>query len=149
MEPPNVPLVVVDTNVYVSGTIATSSLPGKILQAIQNNMMTLALSEPILEEIKEVLARPYFIRRLKWTREELDQYIDDLRLVAVVVPGTTPVTFCRDPKDNMILSAALEAGADFIVSGDQNVTVLGQFRTIPILTPREFVKKMLSGTSGQ
>ena len=143
MEPPNVPLVVVDTNVYVSGTIVASTPPGKILQAVYNNMMTLALSEPILEEIREVLARPYFAQHLKWTHVQLDQYIEDLRLVAVVVPGTTPITICRDPKDNMIISCALEVGADFIVSGDEDITVLGEFRNIPILTPREFVRKVL------
>lgn len=143
MQPPNMPLVVLDTNVYVSGILTTSTPPAKILHAWETNVITLVLSEPILSEIKDVLTRPYFARHLKWTREQLNQYIDDLRLVAVVVHGTTPVTVCRDPKDNMILSAALEAGADYIVSGDEDIIVLGEFRTIPILTPREFVRKVL------
>ncbi len=143
MEPSNIPLVVVDTNVYISGTITTSTPPAKIIQAWETNYITLALSEPILSEIQDVLARPYFARRLTWTQKQLVQYVNDLRLTAVVVPGTTQISVCRDPKDNMVLSCALEAGADYIVSGDKDVTALGKFQTIPILSPREFVRQVL------
>lgn len=143
MQPPNVPLVVVDTNVYVSGITSSWTPPSQIIHAWETNRISIALSQPILSEIKDVLTRPYFIQHLKWTRRQLAQYIDDLRLVAVVVPGTTPVSICRDPKDNMILSCALETGANYIVSGDTDVTVLGEFRNIPILTPREFVRDVL------
>ncbi len=147
MQPPNRPLVVIDTNVYVSGITSSSSPPAQILHAWETNRISLALSQLILSEIKDVLARPYFTAHLKWTRQQLNAYIEDLRLVAVVVPGTTPVNICRDPKDNMILSCALEAGADYIVSGDHDVTVLGEFRTIPILTPREFIREVLENNS--
>ena len=49
-----------------------------------------------------------------------------------------PVSACRDLKDNAVLEAACAAGADCIVSGDRDLLDLGEYRSIPILTPRQF-----------
>jgi uncharacterized protein len=46
---------------------------------------------------------------------------------------------CRDPKDNMFLELALSGNADLIISGDNDLLVLNQFRGIPVITPREFI----------
>lgn len=39
----------------------------------------------------------------------------------------------------MLLEAALAGRADYLVSGDEDLTILGQFRGIAIVTPREFL----------
>ena len=39
----------------------------------------------------------------------------------------------------IVLECALEAEADYIISGDRHLTALGDFQNIPILTPRAFL----------
>jgi hypothetical protein len=45
-----------------------------------------------------------------------------------------------DPYDNMILECAVEAGVDYVVSGDNHVLELKPFEDIPILSPAQFLK---------
>jgi len=139
---PPKPLIALDTNVLISGATIAKNPPGQILTAWQNEAIDFALSEPILAEIKDVLNKPYFREKAGWTKEKVDKYLRQLRLASFVVPGKTPVNVCRDPKDNMIFSCAIESGADYIVSGDKDVLAVGEFKNIPVLTPRGFVEKV-------
>jgi predicted nucleic acid-binding protein len=44
-----------------------------------------------------------------------------------------------DPKDDMVLEAAVTGHADVIVTGDQDLLVLSPFEGIPIVGPAEFL----------
>ena len=46
-----------------------------------------------------------------------------------------------DPKDDIVIATALVGKADYIVSGDRQLTVFKDFQGIPILTPAAFVKQ--------
>ncbi len=46
---------------------------------------------------------------------------------------------CRDPKDDMVLDCAVQAAAQYIVSGDRDLLVLGRYAGISIVTPRAFL----------
>jgi predicted nucleic acid-binding protein len=59
------------------------------------------------------------------------------------------IVACRDPKDDQYLALAINGGAECIVTGDEDLLVLHPFRSIPILTARSFLEKVLSvGRSG-
>lgn len=45
---------------------------------------------------------------------------------------------CRDPDDDAVLSAALAARADVIITGDKDLLVLHMFEGIRIRSPRQF-----------
>lgn len=49
-----------------------------------------------------------------------------------------PVADCRDPKDDKFLALALEAGADCIVSSDEDLLVLNPYHGIPVIRPLDF-----------
>jgi putative PIN family toxin of toxin-antitoxin system len=49
---------------------------------------------------------------------------------------------CRHRADDKFLSCAVAAKADYIVSGDKDLLVLGNFRNIPIITASAFQEKM-------
>jgi predicted nucleic acid-binding protein len=49
------------------------------------------------------------------------------------LPGAT-----RDPKDDAIAACAQEGRARYIVSGDQDLLVLGEHKGIQTVTPRQF-----------
>jgi uncharacterized protein len=49
-----------------------------------------------------------------------------------------------DPDDDRILEYAVEAEAQFIISGDRDLLRLGSFQTISIETPRQFLESHLA-----
>lgn len=51
------------------------------------------------------------------------------------LPGVT-----RDPKDDPVVACAVEGQADYIVSGDQDLLVLGEYEGVQVVTPRRFVE---------
>ena len=49
-------------------------------------------------------------------------------------PVASTVELCRDPKDNFLLSLALDGQADYLVSGDEDLLVLGSVGSTSIVT---------------
>lgn len=50
-----------------------------------------------------------------------------------------PQPICRDPDDDWILATPAAGEVDVIVTGDKDLLILKQFRSIPIVTPRGFL----------
>ena len=69
--------------------------------------------------------------------ETLADYLRFLRLVQI--PNILPAV-SRDPEDNMVLECAIEARAQYIVSGDKDLLVLKEFRGVQIVRASEFLK---------
>jgi len=55
----------------------------------------------------------------------------------IMITGSLRV--CRDPNDDMILECAVLASAQFMISGDKDLLVLGSYSGIRIVTPAEFL----------
>jgi hypothetical protein len=65
--------------------------------------------------------------------------------VAGITQLSRPVTISeldqlRDPKDKIVLETALGVPVEVIVSGDEDLLILGEFRQIPILTTKQFLE---------
>ena len=87
-----------------------------------------------------MLTRKQCITRLATIEQNSAQVLADyLRVVDLVEPVSIPPT-SRDPDDDAILSCALAARADLIVSGDADLIVLKQFHGIPIVTAAQAIK---------
>lgn len=94
---------------------------------------TLITSEPILSEFEQAL-----VRKARVPPAEAAAARHQVRSNAEVVhPAILPARVCRDADDDAILGAAISAGADWIVSGDQDLLVLGQYRGMPVITPAD------------
>ena len=59
---------------------------------------------------------------------------------AVWVEPTLQITDCRDEKDNKYLELAVAAGAEIIVSSDDDLLVLHPWRKIRIVPPAEYLE---------
>ena len=95
-------------------------------------------SRETLQELQEVLGRKKFNKYL--TADERDAFLTRLTQTAVLVDTAESIRVCRDPKDDKILELAATAGADGIITGDDDLLVLDPFRDIPILTPARFLE---------
>ncbi len=102
--------------------------------------VTILASEPILEEIERVLSYPKLQKVHDFAPEEISQYVHDIREAAVITPAKLKLQAVKkDPADDKYLVCAVEGKADYIVSGDQHLKDLEEYRGIPIVDPAKFL----------
>lgn len=137
--------VVLDANVLISATLIPDGIPAKVLDAWRDQRYELLLSPPILEEVADVIRRPRIRKRHGWSDEEIEAYLEGLKLSGIITPGELEVNEIEDdPDDDIYLACAVEGAADYIVSGDGHLQDLITYQEIPIVTPRQFWE-ILSG----
>lgn len=134
--------VVVDTNVLVSGLFGIKNSPSsQILKAIRTQKIILVTSPLILEEISEVINRERIVKLTKMSEDERINFMDKLIERCDVTQGEQLSQLVgRDIKDDKFLACAVEAVANYIVTGGEDLLILKEFLGIKIVTPREFLK---------
>jgi putative PIN family toxin of toxin-antitoxin system len=125
---------VFDTNVLVAAFVAEGTC-SKLLMRGRKKQFHLIVCPVILQEFNRVL-----INKVSATRNEARTA---LRIVSeaiqsVVHPSQSVPSVCRDPDDDAILACALEARADYLVTGDVDLLELKIFEGIRIVGPRDF-----------
>jgi putative PIN family toxin of toxin-antitoxin system len=97
----------------------------------------MALSEAIFSEYGRVLQE---VKAEQGFTTDLDPWLESIRSSALwVIPTPLAEPVCRDPKDDMMIEAALAAGARTIIARDADLTVLENPFGIRILTPRQWL----------
>jgi predicted nucleic acid-binding protein len=67
-------------------------------------------------------------------------FLEQLRLrVRIVEPAPLGSPVSRDADDDRVLATAVVAGAAVIVTGDQDLLIIGRYDGIDIVSPREFL----------
>lgn len=133
---PLAPRYVFDTNTVVSALLFSRSVPRRALsRALQ--VGALLMSQALSEELNDVLSRHRFDRYVP--RPERRAFPRYLLRMAMSVQITETVQACRDPDDDKILELDVNGGADYIVTGDDDLPVLNPFRGIAIVSPAEFL----------
>lgn len=132
--------VVLDTNIFVAGYLSKSKTgyPSQILNLWQDGQFILVITPQILREIIATLVEK------KVPLELLEELVSIIGQIALRMPGAyeTQVLNDVDPKDNMILAAALESHADFIVTYDKrSLLPLKHFHGTQIVVPELFVRQ--------
>jgi uncharacterized protein len=139
--------VVFDTVVFVRALLNLRSVCGRLVFAHQDQYQ-LYLSTPVVIEIMQVLSRDELVTKLERRRttylEAITGLLDSFRLAQAVEIPTIPPT-SRDLKDDKFLATALAAGADYLVSEDQDLLVLGEYEGIKIVNAATFLGVLESG----
>lgn len=132
--------VVFDTNVIVSGVTASAGHPHEALEAWRRGELVLLISQPIVDEVVEVLGRPFFRDRRHIDETDVVRIRRALETDAVLVsPKKRLRAVEEDPDDDRVLECALEGGADYLVSGNHHLLELREYRGTRIVSPREFL----------
>ena len=140
-------IVVIDTNVWVSAFLNRKGFPARIKDAWVNGEFEVALSPPLLQEISEVLHRPRIKEKYGLLEDEITQFIELLLRRAVLVTIGGQVKLCRDERDNMFLETAITAGADCLISrdddlkGDTNLAEQMRERGVEVVTVSHFLSE--------
>lgn len=123
--------VIIDTNVLVSAALSGKNPEFVILFVVSNPEIECVVSAEILQEYKEVLAR----KKFKLTQEQLNSWYDIFDNATVLISPRLEIDFPRDQKDAKFLACAVEANADFLITGDLDFTeaqTLVQTTIVPV-----------------
>ena len=98
----------------------------------------------MIEELQEVLMRPKYAKMYGISNERRKRLVQGIRNKAHIVSTLSPPRVkIRDTKDLIILATALNAKADFLITGDKDILALKDDRGIlplAIVTIVEFLK---------
>lgn len=135
-------MIVLDTSTLVGAAIRPGSVPYRaVRRAFSSDRV--AVSEPVLSELRDVLSRPRLARFLDpATRDEVLALLDAF---GVSFAPTEAVADCRDPKDDKVPELALASRADRIVSSDADLLVLHPWRGVRILRPADYLAEADGG----
>lgn len=121
--------VVFDTVVFVRALLNSRGVCGRLVFA-HPDRYRLFLSPEVLQEILEVLARPELVERFRLRDADygraLSGLLNSLKAAETVEPEQIPAV-ARDPKDDKFLAAAKQAAADYLISEDDDLLVLGEY----------------------
>ncbi len=126
--------VVLDSNVLISALFWRGT-PRRLVTLAAEGRFQSVTSPEILEEVDRVPGGKF--------RVSADDRADILRDIRswseVVVPGAPSTEVAvRDPGDRKVLACAFGGGADFLVTGDDDLLVLGNPAGVRIVTVRGF-----------
>ncbi len=126
--------VVFDTNSVISALVFGQGRLAWLRQAWASGTLVPLVCTQTAQELLRVLAYPKF----GLTKDEMDELLGDfLPFAEIVEVVEEDYPTCRDPDDRVFLALAEQAGADAMVTGDDDLLALKEDFPIPILTPAE------------
>lgn len=145
--------VVFDCMVFLQAVRSNESIAFKLFEYLEANTFILFVSREMLNEVNNVLARPYIrANNPQITDEYVKAFLNRVLKKAVLIKNV-PIKFSysRDPKDEKYINLAIEAEADYLVSRDKDlldlmtdVSIQGKefrqkSRPLKIVEPIEFL----------
>jgi uncharacterized protein len=136
--------VVLDTNVLISALLKEGSPPAMILSLLRKKQFLLCLSQEILGKYKAVLERKRFSDLRKRKEREITELFAQMEREALwVTPKVTGTAAVADPDDAKFVLSALDAQADFLVTGNTRHFFFKRFQNTRVVTPRQFVEHVV------
>lgn len=130
-------LIVLDTNVLVSGLISPFGAPARVLDQIVLGTIQVVFDDRIMDEYREVLSRPVF----GFSPANIRALLDHIELNGIhVIPEPLPDDEAPDPGDLPFAEVAVDARADCLVTGNLKHFEFLERRNIPVLAPSEFME---------
>jgi putative PIN family toxin of toxin-antitoxin system len=133
-------LIVLDTNVLVSGLLKKNSKPAKILDLVTDGKIQVAVDQRILSEYRQVLARP----KLKITATNVRAvlvYISISGLSVSAPPLDLQDVVIQDLMDLPFAEVAVAVMAQAVVTGNTKHFLFLTGLGIEVLTPNDFLVK--------
>ncbi len=136
-KPKKIIRVALDTNVLTSALLFKGEM-SRIVGLWQKGMIVPVISKETFGELRTVLEYPKF----SLSRAEIESLIEHEILPFFEVANVSKHVkgACRDPEDDKFISCALSANADYIVTGDKDLSDLKKYQSIKIIHTSDFMK---------
>lgn len=130
--------VVLDTNILISAFVFPGGAPEMVYRGALEGRYELVTSPSLLAELGRVLGDKF-----GWEASVAEAAVTQVaRVVTVVRPRETLAVVADDPADDRVLEAAIEGGAEVIVSGDRHLLRLGKWGGVEIVRAAVFVDRL-------
>ena len=127
--------VVLDTNIFISAFLWTGN-PRKVLKRIANGFDELYITDDILKEIASALSRKKFNLNI----ERINEYLQIIESFSIKLSSKNKYEeISRDKDDNKILQCGIDGNVDFIITGDNDLLVLENYKNIKIIKAKEYL----------
>ncbi len=123
--------IVLDTNVIIDGIKDEYSYEKQIIDAVRNGEIEAYANRQTLQENKLIMKRLV-------ENPEYEKEIADLLTQINQVVNRRQINIVRDPEDNKILESAVEAGADYLVTRDNDLLSIEKYQNVEIVNPSQF-----------
>ena len=146
--------LVLDTNVWLDWLVFDDPSVLSLKTLVDAGEAQIFMASACEEELVRVLASP--LRKATLAAAVQAQYLEECRRIVQWVDGSSRrdadrLPVCRDPDDQKFLELANQCRADFLVTRDRALLVLGRRKVQPLLfriaTPEEFGEIMLLRTT--
>jgi len=133
--------VVIDSTILISAFLAKTGVSAELLYKAKNGDFDMCLAEEILEEVQRALLQyPKIRKRYHYTDQAVIQFVQNLRIVTRLITELPSLEVVNsDPNDNMVVACALKARADYIVTRDNDLLSLENYKNTKIVTPESFM----------
>lgn len=121
-------LAVIDTNVLVSGDLNPSGNPGRVLAAVEQQLLQPVISADVMAKYRDVLMRPRLHLEREWVARLLDNF-EALGLLLMPPPSDT--AGLPDPGDAPFIALARYAGCPVITGNGRHFAGTG----VEVVTP--------------
>lgn len=129
--------VVTDTNIIISALFWRGK-PHEVIVRGLNGEYRLLTSPPIIDEVITKLRNKF-----NFPEEKVEEQVNIMLSLFHIINPITKVDIVRDKSDNKIIECAIDGQAEFIVTGDPDLLILKEFRSIKIVSAAEFMKWLL------
>lgn len=145
---------VFDCMVFLQGAMRSTGPAAACFRLVDEGTVELCVSDELLTEVKDVLARPSLQRRYKaLAPDHVTRFMAEAERKALLITDVPRVFSClRDPKDELYVNLAAAAGAVYLVTRDKDLldlmdqeTQVGKdfrscFPSLTILDPVAFLR---------
>jgi uncharacterized protein len=138
--------VLIDTNVFLSYLLASGS-PRTITTVVRtclgHDEIELLVPPPQIQELADTVAtKRYFRTRIP--HDLIDnggsRFIQQLTLFAQLPPPLEEIAaYSRDVKDDYLVAYGVVNEADYLITGDADLLVLGRVGDLEIVNPSQFI----------
>jgi len=132
------PRLAIDTNILVAATRNAGGPSFALMQLVRRSALTLCCSPALFLEFEDVLKRPEQLQASGLLVTDINVILNEL--AGLIEPVTTHYQWrpqLRDPADEMVLEAAVNAPADAIVTYNLRDFKPAQHFGILVLNPEQ------------
>jgi len=126
--------IIIDTNLWIS-FLLSKRISG-LDKLFIDKSITVLFSQELLDEFIEVSRRPKLKKYFNII--DLESLLHQINLHAEFVQVTSESSACRDPKDNFLLSLAIDSNANYLLTGDKDLLELKKVGKTQILTLTQY-----------
>jgi uncharacterized protein len=129
--------IVIDTNVIVSSLIQKNYPYLIINDFFLEDKFQLCVSDELLTEYYEVLARPKFSKFQDFFIKA-ESLLANIEAKSIKFKPTIKLDLISDKDDNMVVELADECKADFVITGNTTDFTFSSYNETKIVTPKEY-----------